>query len=1054
VRSSVFGTRGFALGSVDWPSAPMAFTFVLEVLVNVRSTLLCFVVLSVSLGRAASAAPPTVEIFDVQGNGLSSPMVGSTVRIPSSVVTAVTADGFFLQTPDARADAESSLTSNGIRVVTTGAPAYAGGAPVLVGHLLDAVGTVAEVGGETRLLLDGAPERIGSSTVALPAAIELSLEAARPRGRPDNLFCAFGQSNFECFEGMRISMPNGMVAAGNLATPVAYGPVYVSPFGERSLREKGVRFGSNVVAGNAFAGIWDGNPEVLRMDATKLAALPVGTPLAGGATFSATGVLAVTGGSYEFWPTAISVDAASNTLPVPVSVAPDSDSFRIATFDLGALCDADGSNSTSACRTPEPTAAQLTTQLGRLAKYIVEVLGAPEVIAVQNVETLALLDLLAAAANAEAGGTVNYDGLLIEGNDPRGLDIGFLVRVDRIDNPAVQALAATTTWNDPANGPGTLLHPMPPLLLSAEFSYNGGAATQAFRVLNVHVNDRTGVDAGATGTRERRFEQAKSIAAVMQPLQHESQNASAPLFLAGKLHAFNHTDGYVDVTGLLEGTYFDGENLLDLGVQAGAENPVSPVLVDIMQVLPESRQISATGLESFGAVQGETNRTIAVGSALDHLMLTHHARQITLAYDIARANADAPKHLLANGTGAVGSSPYDALLVKVDPGCRSNASTNTDGDLWCNTFDNCPAIANDDQADFDGDNVGDVCDPDLDGDGVPNEDDNCPRARNADQGDIDGDGIGDACDPDIDGDGVPNEADNCPLVANPDQEDFDNDGIGDACDPQTDLILTLAADPQQVAPGGSLAITATVSHEGPQTAQGLSLRVALPGATALQSVVPGEWTCGSVAPGTSGALLDCTLASMAPGSNMLVANVTAGATLVHGTQLLVSAEVLPEDIDPSNNATELSVPVQVDSTDLRLLVFGPSPAAQVGDALEFEVAINNLGLRHAEAVEFTVERPAGTSFTALQAPAGWTCPTAGPALTAISCTSASFAAGAQANFGFTLTIGEGAANSVIAVRPSVSSDTADPNEDNNSVRLLFTIGTPVPQIFRNGFEPD
>jgi hypothetical protein len=70
---------------------------------------------------------------------------------------------------------------------------------------------------------------------------------------------------------------------------------------------------------------------------------------------------------------------------------------------------------------------------------------------------------------------------------------------------------------------------------------------------------------------------------------------------------------------------------------------------------------------------------------------------------------------------------------------------------------------------------------DTDGDGVPDSTDNCPDIHNWDQADKDGDGIGDACDPDADGDGVLNEEDNCPITENPDQADADSDGFGDAC---------------------------------------------------------------------------------------------------------------------------------------------------------------------------------------------------------------------------------------------------------------------------------
>ena len=76
-----------------------------------------------------------------------------------------------------------------------------------------------------------------------------------------------------------------------------------------------------------------------------------------------------------------------------------------------------------------------------------------------------------------------------------------------------------------------------------------------------------------------------------------------------------------------------------------------------------------------------------------------------------------------------------------------------------------------------------IPDSDSDDDGVPDDDDNCPNVANADQADLDGDGQGDACDSDIDGDGVGNGTDNCSRTPNPGQEDADGDGIGDECDP-------------------------------------------------------------------------------------------------------------------------------------------------------------------------------------------------------------------------------------------------------------------------------
>lgn len=70
---------------------------------------------------------------------------------------------------------------------------------------------------------------------------------------------------------------------------------------------------------------------------------------------------------------------------------------------------------------------------------------------------------------------------------------------------------------------------------------------------------------------------------------------------------------------------------------------------------------------------------------------------------------------------------------------------------------------------------------DTDGDDIPDVSDNCPADDNYDQADMDGDNIGDACDPDVDGDGIPNETDNCPYTSNQDQLDSYGTGFGDAC---------------------------------------------------------------------------------------------------------------------------------------------------------------------------------------------------------------------------------------------------------------------------------
>jgi len=161
-----------------------------------------------------------------------------------------------------------------------------------------------------------------------------------------------------------------------------------------------------------------------------------------------------------------------------------------------------------------------------------------------------------------------------------------------------------------------------------------------------------------------------------------------------------------------------------------------------------------------------------------------------------------------------------------------------DNDGIYDFLDNCPNVSNVGQQDFDGDSVGDVCDDDIDGDGTDNtfdafpsdpsettdtdadtvgdNADNCVNDANTNQANLDGDALGDVCDPDMDGDGIANftelrfggnETDNTDASVSLDNvasfsetapTDADNDGVPD------DIETAVGGDPANAADAQSV----------------------------------------------------------------------------------------------------------------------------------------------------------------------------------------------------------------------------------------------------------
>jgi|GEM_PF-6439670 len=144
----------------------------------------------------------------------------------------------------------------------------------------------------------------------------------------------------------------------------------------------------------------------------------------------------------------------------------------------------------------------------------------------------------------------------------------------------------------------------------------------------------------------------------------------------------------------------------------------------------------------------------------------------------------------------------ESLDTDID-GIGNNTDTDDDNDGVLDVDDAFP-LDDTESVNTDGDALGNNADPDDDNDGVLDIDDvfpldasesadddldtignnldNCPAMANTNQADADEDGIGDACEADTDGDTIIDDIDNCPAMANANQADEDQNGIGDACE--------------------------------------------------------------------------------------------------------------------------------------------------------------------------------------------------------------------------------------------------------------------------------
>ncbi|MFQ5516304.1 MAG: hypothetical protein ACE5E8_01920 [Acidimicrobiia bacterium] len=383
--------------------------------------------------------PPVVTVMEIQGSGQFSTWEGITVETVG-VVTAITDNGRDMWIQDPAGDGDPA-TSDGIFVDDADRLSVT---PV-IGDLVRIVGEVEEQQFGTQLprtrIDDTELIELISSGNPPPAPVLLT-------DLPDESILD-GIDFWEPLEGMLVEVRMGTVVAAT------------SGFGEFAMVAPGnTKLGSGyhpnthaLIIRSLGRGEVDYNPERILVDDATLAD-PIET-VPGDLMRSLTGIVDYTFGAYKLQPTAFDgTFQALRSGPVSSRSGSRGDT-TITTFNVENLFDlVDNPDKDDIGTGGAADAAELETQLTKLALAVRVELRLPDVLVVEEVENTGILQELGDRVNAAAG--TDYVATSFETSDGRGIEVGFLWDDDRVDLlDAFQITEAVVPGTEAAFGPSS-----------------------------------------------------------------------------------------------------------------------------------------------------------------------------------------------------------------------------------------------------------------------------------------------------------------------------------------------------------------------------------------------------------------------------------------------------------------------------------------------------------------------------------------------------------------------------------------------------------------------
>jgi|SaaInlV_100m_DNA_6_1039743.scaffolds.fasta_scaffold06711_2 uncharacterized protein len=178
-------------------------------------------------------------------------------------------------------------------------------------------------------------------------------------------------------------------------------------------------------------------------------------------------------------------------------------------------------------------------RLQQLVEKIRTVYQFADVIAFQEVENKKILQDVCNLLQSKY--SINYQPVLIEGNDISGIDVGFLIK-QKYRLQSIRALHQNKT-NTLKGGP---LYSRPPLLIRL-------CPSECLTIVNVHLRSMRGLNSSRHRkyvSKKRRL-QAETLASWINNFQH--QQPQEKLIIVGDFNALSPSDSYVDMLGTIKG---------------------------------------------------------------------------------------------------------------------------------------------------------------------------------------------------------------------------------------------------------------------------------------------------------------------------------------------------------------------------------------------------------------------------------------------------------------------------------------------------------------------